>query len=491
MSKPGIRNVNGHTVLPLDGLWSSIAGAPVEAKLSEALEFAGCEFYDEEKRFLGNFTVSLAGLGGVPVASEQDSDESIGDRIQNFVSGSRIIMGSAAAFSYLNSGEKPIDALYDQVTALGHFSVAHTVQTNFVLAGITQATELELSLQRDIVHVSKLTNARTKVQNMPPLAVRNRDDLPGARAIYEKIIELREMYGSDTSADTLEIINGFYPINKATILMLSGDISNLRKLTQLRDDKGKERELRDVADELHQQLLLLWPELFQVKENRTMNKLIGEQPAMNSDFFAEGLLNKLDITDPIYAAYEAQDVSRNVGFDFADFQDVIPRALDEIRETKEAFEEEGPEGREHFGDEIADIMFSLVNLARHAGINEMPAVESVVADADLLPVEDVDTIELIDAIGAKIAAVAEIEPQGEDFIAKIHELFQSGMADAALLAKANGFDPAHLLRENVRKYLVRCQAIEQLASEDGKKWADLSANNEIIAYWKRAKILLK
>lgn len=222
-----------------------------------------------------------------------------------------------------------------------------------------------------------------------------------------------------------------------------------------------------------------------------MGRQIGEQAPMNNDFFADRLLNKLDMAGPVFAAYEAQDVSRDVGFDFADFQDVVPRALDEIRETKEAFEEEGPQGHEHFGDEVADIMFSLVNLARHAGMQDLPEVEVAVSDAEKLPTKGVDTLELVDSIGAKISAAAKLDQTSEDFMDKMSELFRTGMADAALLAKLNGFEASALLRENVRKYLVRCQAIEQLAAEDGKQWSDLYANNEIIAYWKRAKTLLK
>jgi hypothetical protein len=266
MSNSGLRELDGLTVLPLDGLWDSISAAPVEEKLSVGLEYSGCEFYDTEKKFLKNFTVSLAGLGGTPVAYETDSDNEITERIEGFVAGSRRLMGSAAAFSYLNSGEKPIDGLYNQVALLGHFSVAHTVQANFVIAGITEATEVELSLQRDIVHLSKLTNTRTRIQNSPPIAVRNPDDLPNAQRLHGEISKLRAKYDNDVTADTLEIINGFYPVNKATILMLSGDLSNLRKLTLLRDDKGKERELREVADGLREQLLNLWPELFKGKE---------------------------------------------------------------------------------------------------------------------------------------------------------------------------------------------------------------------------------
>lgn len=223
-----------------------------------------------------------------------------------------------------------------------------------------------------------------------------------------------------------------------------------------------------------------------------MEEFKGEQLMRNDDYFADGLLSKLDNTDPIFAAYEAQAVSRDVGFDFSDFQDVVPRALDEIRETKEAFDEEGPEGREHFGDEIADIMFSLINLARHAGVEELPTAEQAASGAETVVMTDDETIGLIDLIGAEITKVSEEVNENPEQMTEIMEaLLTAGMSDAIRLALAHGFNPEDLLRENVRKYLIRCQAIETLAAEDGKLWADLAANNEIIDYWKKAKSLLK
>lgn len=214
---------------------------------------------------------------------------------------------------------------------------------------------------------------------------------------------------------------------------------------------------------------------------------------MGNDYFASKLLEKLEVSDPIHAAYEAQAVSRDVGFDFANFQDVVPRALDEIRETKEASHETGDEGHEHFGDELADIMFSLTNLARHANIKELPPMDEIVENSSRIDISKGDTVHRVTAIGEQISAVAEIERSGseKEFGEEMNRLFNEGMSDVAAIAHANGFDAAQLLRENVRKYLVRCHAIEQLAEEDGKQWTDLSANGEIIDYWKKAKILLK
>ena len=221
-----------------------------------------------------------------------------------------------------------------------------------------------------------------------------------------------------------------------------------------------------------------------------MEHSMNTEPNPNNDYFAKELLNKLPKADPIFAAYEAQDVSREVGFDFASFTDVVPRALDEIRETKEAYEE-GPEGRDHFGDEIADIMFSFVNLARHAGNTTLPTYDSFSDQVASLDLGDASVEDIVDGIADQISlldSVAKTNPEQLQDAALA--AFNEGVIQASALAVREGFDPKELLTENVRKYLVRCDAIEQLAAEDDKTWADLSRENEIIAYWKRAKTLL-
>ena len=209
-----------------------------------------------------------------------------------------------------------------------------------------------------------------------------------------------------------------------------------------------------------------------------------------NDYFADQLLVKLYKADPVYAAFEAQDVSSDVGFDFDNFQDVVPRALDEIRETKEAYHEKGPDAKEHFGDEIADIMFSIINLARHAGIRDLPTIESQIKKVTEDDSKDVDTITMINGIGALIEEASVVASENpEDTEKAAQELFEKGILDCIILAQNNNFNPEDLLRENVRKYLIRCQAIETLAFKDNKSWDDLARNNEIVKYWKKAKTI--
>lgn len=261
MRHNGVREIDGINVLPLDGLWDHLQGVPRETKLGEALAFAGCEFHDKDKKFVLGHTVSLAGIGGVPIAEASDSDDEIRRSLDEKVRGSRLMMGSSAAFSYLNSGEKPIDELYESVTKLGHFSIAHSVQVNLVIAGMSEGAELELSLQRDLVHISKLTNARTAVQNKPPIVVPDGVDPALIQTLYDRTEEIALSIRQSGDSDSLEYANGLFPVNKATILMISGDLSNLRKVAALRKDAGKERELRSVATSIFGLLNTLWPEI--------------------------------------------------------------------------------------------------------------------------------------------------------------------------------------------------------------------------------------
>jgi hypothetical protein len=203
----------------------------------------------------------------------------------------------------------------------------------------------------------------------------------------------------------------------------------------------------------------------------------------HKDYFAEKLLAKLDAQEPLVAAYEAQSLSRKVGFDFSNIEQALERALDEVREVKEAFDE-GKAGKAHFGDEIADLAFSLVNLVRHKGVplDKLPTVASLTQ----VTVENIDAHEASDSVALDMSKIADNETSNEKALA----IYVSALQKCATLAYSYGFKIDDLLKANVQKYLLRCAAIETLASEDGKSWRDLADAGEIIDYWKRAKRIL-
>lgn len=203
-----------------------------------------------------------------------------------------------------------------------------------------------------------------------------------------------------------------------------------------------------------------------------------------TDFFAKRLLEKLDAQDPIAASFEAQDESKRVGFDFSDVAQVLERALDEVRETREAFDE-GEDGKEHFGDEIADLAFSLTNLARHRDVAayKLPAIHELSGDT----YNQTNVVDATEDIANDMRSLADTSISDES---EIISIYMQAMQKCAALADAHGFSIDSLLTENVRKYLHRCEAIEILAEQDGKNWHDLAAAGEIVQYWKKAKSIL-
>lgn len=261
-----VREVEGVRVLPLGEVWSNLEGTPAVDRLAQALLLTGCKFQDERLRYVTSPSVAFVGIGGLALAECADTDEEIKDRICEIRKQTKNMMGASAAFSYLNTTDKLPSEMYEHATNLGHYSIAHTVYVNFVIAGISEAAELELSLQRDLVHLSKLTNTRTIVQNAPPLVIQPGEDTQTLDKLYDQILETTSRLRTSKDSDTLEAINSLFPTSKATLLMLSSDLSNLRKLCALRYDAGKEKELRAVLASLSEQLKILWPEIFKFTE---------------------------------------------------------------------------------------------------------------------------------------------------------------------------------------------------------------------------------
>jgi XTP/dITP diphosphohydrolase len=73
-------------------------------------------------------------------------------------------------------------------------------------------------------------------------------------------------------------------------------------------------------------------------------------------------------------AFRMQEKTAQVGFEWAEKEDVWEKVIEEIQEFKEA---ENLSSQEHQEEEFGDILFSLINYARFAGINPETALEKV------------------------------------------------------------------------------------------------------------------
>ncbi len=76
---------------------------------------------------------------------------------------------------------------------------------------------------------------------------------------------------------------------------------------------------------------------------------------------------------PLEAAYEIQKKARKVGFDWKETQDVIDKVCEELDETIEA-KSAIDFSQEHLEEELGDLLFSVVNLARFLKVRPSTAL---------------------------------------------------------------------------------------------------------------------
>lgn len=76
---------------------------------------------------------------------------------------------------------------------------------------------------------------------------------------------------------------------------------------------------------------------------------------------------------PVLRAHKLQDKAAKVGFDWADTTDVVAKIREELAEVEAAIETGSAAAQE---DEIGDLLFAVVNLARKSGVDPENALRS-------------------------------------------------------------------------------------------------------------------
>lgn len=77
--------------------------------------------------------------------------------------------------------------------------------------------------------------------------------------------------------------------------------------------------------------------------------------------------------DPLSDAFEVQTRVREIGFDWEDHRGPLEKVAEELEEVRRAFESAGRD-RNALEEELGDLLFAAVNLARLAGIHPVRAL---------------------------------------------------------------------------------------------------------------------
>lgn len=240
--------------LDFDKLNQEVGGSSSN-KLSQIYEKMGGLFHDEEKELMEGAVVGIVSVGGVPVEVEGEEIKLLGAAItpeklrQEF----NKTYGMSSFMSYLNPNQIPLNVLGKATLDRGHTSILHTVSLGVLVVGVSSGVEHEISSQRDIVHLSRLTVAKTKAQDSPCLVLRN----PRYIQAYKSILHQTKHALAEVNDDDLEARNLLYPSSKASAVLITGSVKNFKKFIALKDCGGKEDEFIELLEKLENALSIL------------------------------------------------------------------------------------------------------------------------------------------------------------------------------------------------------------------------------------------
>ncbi len=141
---------------------------------------------------------------------------------------------------------------------------------------------------------------------------------------------------------------------------------------QIADESG-DFDIHDVLEGIVRKLIGRHPHIFGDKEAETPEDVVAHWEEAKRKEGKTRVLSGIPPSLPaLLYALKLQKKAARVGFDWEEKEDVIDKLFEEVEELKEAFTQ--GEGRKELEEEIGDILFSVVNIARHFGIEPEDAL---------------------------------------------------------------------------------------------------------------------
>ncbi len=137
--------------------------------------------------------------------------------------------------------------------------------------------------------------------------------------------------------------------------------------------------MSDVIGGISEKMISRHPHVFADAHYETAEEVVGqwEQRKKEEGKMRDSLLDGVPQTMPsLLRAARLQSRAAKVGFDWEEIEDVIKKLEEEIGEFRATLKERKPEEVE---DELGDVFFSLVNVARFVGVNPEDALRKTIS----------------------------------------------------------------------------------------------------------------
>jgi tetrapyrrole methylase family protein/MazG family protein len=159
-----------------------------------------------------------------------------------------------------------------------------------------------------------------------------------------------------------------------------GDVFLLAIMIGYMYEQKGEFTLAEVMDGLSEKLVRRHPHVFGESDADTPDKVLKQWAEIKVN--VEGRPKKDSLLDevshalpPLERAYKIQKKAAKVGFDWLEEESVWDKLREELEESREACRAESMEKKE---DEIGDLLFSAVNVARFMGVDPMVALHRTI-----------------------------------------------------------------------------------------------------------------
>lgn len=144
-------------------------------------------------------------------------------------------------------------------------------------------------------------------------------------------------------------------------------------LSQIASEEGK-FEFEDVAKKISQKLISRHPHVFaDTKYKNIEEQLLGWEKIKNKERSLKGYSSVLDDIPKTFPsllrATKIQKRCASQGFDWDNIEDVFDKVKEEVQEVEVELYKKEDKRKDLIEEEIGDLLFSIVNLSRHAKIN--------------------------------------------------------------------------------------------------------------------------
>lgn len=135
-------------------------------------------------------------------------------------------------------------------------------------------------------------------------------------------------------------------------------------------EEGERFHRHEVVRELEEKMIRRHPHLFGLGDRESWEAIKAREKGVARTSVLEGLPRSLD---PLLRAYRFQQKAAGVGFDWETARGALEKLREEVEEVAEELEGGSPVRLE---EEMGDLLFSVVNVARLAGVHPVTALRT-------------------------------------------------------------------------------------------------------------------